>query len=98
MVYNLIITPEADKNIADACVYYDGVLEGLSEQFLLDLLSIYQVLIENPQYFSYISPKKNNELRDVKIGKFPYVVIFDIKDHVVTVYSVFHTSQKPKYR
>ena len=97
MAYNLIITPEADDNIVKACIYYDGIQDGLSDRFLSDLLSIYQVLIENPQYFSYISSKKKNRLRDVKISKFPYVIIFDIKDDVVTVYSVFHTSKKPKY-
>jgi hypothetical protein len=92
MAYNLIITPEADENIINACIYYDSVQEGLSDRFLSEVLSIYQVLTENPQYFSYISPKKKNKLRDVKIRDFPYVVIFDINKNIVTIYSVFHTS------
>lgn len=95
MTYTLVITPEAEDNIVDACNYYNSVQEGLSERFLSELLNIYISLTENPQYFSYISPKSS--LRDIIIKDFPYVVIFDIKDHFVTVYTIFHTSRKPKF-
>ncbi len=95
MTYRLVITPEAEDNVVDVCNYYNSVQDGLSDRFLAELLNVYISLTENPQYFSFISQKSS--LRDANIPDFPYVVIFDIKDHFVTIYTVFHTSRKPKF-
>jgi hypothetical protein len=65
------------------------VQPGLSVRFLAELLNVYNKLAENPQHYSFISAKRKNKLRDVKITGFPYLVIFDIKEDVVTVYAVF---------
>jgi mRNA-degrading endonuclease RelE of RelBE toxin-antitoxin system len=95
--YNLIITPSASLDVAEACVYYEGVQSGLSNRFLSELLKAYNKLSENPQHYSFIASKRKNNLRDIGIRNFPYLVVFEIDGNTVTVYSVFHTRRKPKF-
>jgi mRNA-degrading endonuclease RelE of RelBE toxin-antitoxin system len=98
VAYNLVITPAASLDVLDACIYYERVETGLSERFMSEVLATYNKLAEHPQYYSYLSPKRKNELRDVKLKHFPYLVIFDIAEDTVTIYAVFNTHRKPKYK
>ena len=98
MAYNLIITPRASLDVVDACLYYESLQQGLSDRFLSELLAAYNKVRENPQHYSFISSKRKNKLRDIRVKDFPYLVVFDITDDTVTVYAVFNSHRKPKYK
>lgn len=78
--------------------YYENAKPGLGCRFLSELLNVYNKLSENPQHYSFVSVKRNNKLRDAKIKGFPYLVVFGISGDVVTVFAVFNSYRKPKYR
>jgi plasmid stabilization system protein ParE len=94
-MYNLVITEKAASHILAAATYYEGQLPGLSERFLAELNSAYSKIGENPQHYSYIF--KNKKYRDVKLSKFPYVVIFEIDKKNVIVLAVLNTRQETKF-
>lgn len=92
MPFKLIFTKEARQDIADAYSYYETLLSGLGE-VLLDILDTnYLLLSENPYLFSFID--SNNILRDVKIDRFPYVIIYEITADTVIVYALHNTYKK----
>ncbi len=93
MAYHLIITSVAEQNVADACVYYETQHEGLSERFLDELQMAFDKIVAHPLYYSFISP--DHHFRDIKIIKFPFVVIYEIVENAVIVIAVFNTHRKP---
>ena len=94
-MYNLIITEKAESHIVAAATYYEEQLPGLSERFIAELKVAYLKIGANPQHYSYIF--KNQKYRDVKLSKFPYVVIFEIDNKDVIVLAVLNTHQETKF-
>jgi plasmid stabilization system protein ParE len=93
--YNLIITAVAEKHIVSACNYYETQQSGLSERFLAELQTACKKISANPYLYSYISANPNDKFRDVKLYKFPFVVICEVSENDVIVVAVFNTDRNP---
>ena len=86
MSYNLILTIDAQEEETEAYNYYEGIQTGLGEDLLVALEKSYNKIVENPLYYSFIV--SSNILRDVKIDRFPYLVIYLVFGNNVTVVSI----------
>lgn len=95
MTFNVIVKQEAHEDTIDAYNYYEEKQPGLGERFLETLLKKYQDLAEHPTFYGYIDEDPLKVLRDVKIDKFPYVVVYEIMDNDVIVYAVHNTYKHP---
>ena len=93
MLFELIISRKAVKETSDAYLFYERSSVGLGERFLESLEDVYKNLSLNPQYYGYINKAK--DIRDVKIKKFPFLIIFQIVNDKVFVLRVFNTSRDP---
>lgn len=93
MPFELIISRKAVNETSDAYLFYERASIGLGEKFLESLEDIYKNLCSDPQYYGYINKAK--DIRDVKIKKFPFVIIFQIVNDKVFVLRVFNTSRDP---
>lgn len=93
MSYKVEITVEAHLEITDAFNYYEKQRIGLGEDFLSELQDQLSRLSENPLSYSFIGHTRL--LRDVKIRRFPYVVVYLLRDDVVAVLSVHCTWRRP---
>jgi plasmid stabilization system protein ParE len=82
----------AAQEIIDAYDWYELQREGLGAEFLDELENLYEGLLRNPQAFSYYE----KPVRQARVSRFPYVVVFEIIDHIIIVYSVFMTAQNPE--
>ena len=96
MLYNLIIKEEALADLQNAYLYYELQQAGLGERFLTSLLEARQKLEKNPQHYSYIPEDPLQVLRDVKLKKFPFVIVLEISAKDVIIYAVHNTSKKRK--
>lgn len=76
----------------DAYDWYEEQQLGLGDRFLKELNGCYDKIESLPQ--SYAKIKSN--FRQVVLQVFPYVVVFEILNHNVIVYAVFHTSRNPR--
>jgi plasmid stabilization system protein ParE len=92
MKLKLEIKEEADEEIIDAYLYYETQQNGLGERFLMQLGKFFDEICENPKHFA--TKKKN--FREAYIRKFPYIIIYEIENEKIVVFSVFNTSQNPK--
>ncbi len=90
MNYNLIVT-------ATVTIMIDNQLPGLSQRFLNELYIAYQKIADNPQHYSFTSPAPDDKYRDIKLYKFPFVVIFKIEGTDVIVIAVFNTYRNPEH-
>jgi plasmid stabilization system protein ParE len=92
MAARLVIAPEAEFDIADAYVWYEGRRAGLGEEFL----SSVDACMESIRRQSTMYPPVHEAYRRALIRRFPYAVFFEYAEAEVTVYAVFHTSRNPE--
>lgn len=92
MSYELEIKEEADFEISEAYLYYENKQKGLGEKFLKQLNKYLEKVCINPKHFQ----TRKKDYREVYIRKFPYIVIYEIEDMKVVVFSVFNTYQNPE--
>jgi hypothetical protein len=92
MAYRIELRSLATLEVLEAYDWYEGERVGLGVEFLDELETFYDSLLRNPNAFSYYE----KPVRQGKMNRFPYVVVFEVFDDVIVVYSVFMTSQNPQ--
>ena len=92
MIYKIKIIPKAKVEISEAFFYYESVKAGLGERFIIHLESYFKRISKTPEQF----PQKRIPYREALIKKFPYLIIFEIRNTDIIVYSVFNTWQHPQ--
>jgi plasmid stabilization system protein ParE len=96
MAYNIIIGEPAREDIQTAYDHYEDERKALGEESLDELLKRFDSLSEKPYNYGFIDDQAI--IRDVKIDRFPYVIVFDIIDNKVIVHAVHCTHKHPKKR
>jgi len=96
MPFTVVVKQEAHQDTLEAYDYYEGKQSGLGERFLEALLRHYQELADHPTYYSYIDEDPLKVLRDVRLEKFPYVVVYEIAGTEVIIYAVHNTYKHPR--
>lgn len=91
MIYQLKVSQTAFREIDNAYVYYEAQSLGLGERFLKSIEETYLKLSKNPQFYSFINA--DNNIREVKIKSFPFVIIFQVIENKVLVVRVFNTNR-----
>ncbi len=91
MANELIFTPEARNDIADAYQWYEEQSLGLGMDFLRCLEVAFLSIQRNPLIYRCIQ----NNYRRTLMRRFPYSIFFEQTDSYTVVYAVFHCSQDP---
>lgn len=95
MLFRIIVTREAHQDSLDAYLYYEKKQTGLGDRFLELLEQCYSSLSQHPEHYGYINEDPLKILRDLKLEKFPFVVVFEIREKDVVVYAVHNTYKHP---
>ena len=91
MRYKIEVRALAVLEILDAFDWYELQQSGLGSDFLNELDIFYTSLYSNPKTYSYFE----KPVRQGKINRFPYLVVYEIFDTTIVVYSVFMARQNP---
>ena len=91
MPYKIEIRPLAAIEIIEAYDWYEMQRAGLGIEFLDELEIFYDSMIRNPETYSYYA----KPVREGKVKRFPYTVVYEIFDGAIVVYSVFMAKQNP---
>lgn len=91
MYYSLEIRPLAALEIIEAYDWYESQKEGLENEFLQELESFHSNLLQNPLSHSYY----DKPVRQGKLARFPYNVVYEVIEFKIVVYSVFMNKQDP---
>jgi len=88
----LKISPFAELDLEESIVHYNEQKEGLGIEFAESVVSTFDRIKENPNQF----PKEYKEMRKAETERFPFKVLFIVKDTIGYVLGIFHTSCNPK--
>lgn len=91
MSHRVIIRPEAEVDITDAAIWYQGQSPGLGEAFLAETDAAIQRIAENP--FRFPCLRRRPEVRRVLMDRFPFRVFFIRRKDASIVFRVLHSSR-----
>lgn len=92
MQRELVVRPEASADVLEASRWYDERVDGLGMRFLDQLDAAMTSIRESPSKY----PVYRNEIRRMRVNKFPYAVFFAITESRVIVLGVFHLYRDPR--
>jgi toxin ParE1/3/4 len=92
MIRPLIINLEAEVELLDARLWYDGRREGLGAELLECVQEVFDRLQRTPELF----PRVFEDLRLARVRRFPYVVVYRIDDDQLTVVAFYHSRRDPR--
>lgn len=85
--------PEAEIELNVAIDYYEECKIGLGEEFAQEIFAAIQRILAYPKAWTRLS--KNS--RRCITNRFPYCVIYQIKDEEILIVAITRLSQKPYY-
>lgn len=92
MSRTLIISPEAEADLADAKKWYDDRRDGLGAEVVEKIEEALNTIRRIP----LVSRLVYRDLRRVLVRRFPYAVFYRVTDEQITVVAVYHTSRDPR--
>jgi toxin ParE1/3/4 len=91
--------PEARAELRAAAVWYDDQRPGLGDKFLAEVTSVLEAIASAPQSWPLwpgIS-KGRAPIRRAVLGRFPYVIAYEVQENRVYVLAVAHAKRRPLY-
>ncbi len=95
MAYTVFVKQEAVDDAIEVYEYYEKKVPGLGDRFLAALAKRYSDLSLHFTHYGFIAEDPLNILRDVRIEKFPYVVVFELTATEVFIYAIYNTRKNP---
>lgn len=91
MTYEIEFSQTAKRHTLAAYDWYESKRIGLGDEFEEELQSFFQTLFINPESYSYTK----KPVRQGKINRFPFTVIYELRVNVIYILDVFDTRQDP---
>ncbi len=89
---NFNFHPLAVKELADSIDYYEDSYLGLGLEFSKEIFSTIQRILQFPKAWTKIS----QNCRRCMTQRFPYGIIYHVKEDEILIVSVMQLNQKPK--
>ena len=93
MTWKVVARPQARNDVAEAAEWYDRQREGLGDEFIEEVLEVFDALELNPLQHCRRHPTKNIRWRYPK--RFPYRVIYEVmeEERLVVIAAVIHAAR-----
>ena len=85
--------PDADAEVIEAALHYEGEREGLGGRFLADFDRALTDIQDSPEAW----PIMEEDIRRHQLTHFPYGVIYRIEGEIIRVLAVMHLHRRPGY-
>lgn len=92
MKRELRISSAAEVDVAESWDYYRIEEPGLESEFIRCVEKGYSRVVDTPFTFPLVF---STSVRRAVIDRFPFAIIFSVRDDHIFVYSVFHSSRNP---
>lgn len=89
--YKIESESAVEADVEAAFEWYEGEEPGLGLEFLDDLRSAYQRILDGP--FKYQDLRSG--IRRALTRRFPYAIYFSIEAEVIVIVAVLHTARDP---
>jgi len=91
MSYEIIVRPEAAREVQEAFDWYEEKSEGLGLEFLRAADACMAGIRRSP----IASPVMYQEVRRALLRKFPYAIFYIVKEERIIVLACFHAKRAP---
>jgi plasmid stabilization system protein ParE len=88
----LLLSPEADLDLAEAFGWYEAQRPGLGSEFFAEVAHVLERIEDAPFQYAVVQ----GETRRAIVRRFPYAVFFVADPDVVTVTAVMHGRRDPR--
>jgi plasmid stabilization system protein ParE len=88
----LLITPEAEQDLAEAKAWYGRQREGLGERFVLCVEAALDHIRRVPEAATEVYPG----VRRVVVRQFPYGVFYRVDPDQIAIIAVYHSKRDPR--
>lgn len=88
----LIVTKEAEEDLAEARSWYHRQRDGLDEEFVLCVEEALDRISRMPEAAEEVYPG----VRQVIVRRFPYGVYYKVESTYVAVIAVYHSKRDPR--
>lgn len=85
--------PDATQELRSAAIWYAAQDSALARDFLAEFRSVIEKIRRFPSTPSLYAGK----FRKVRFRRFPYAVVYDIKQDSVVIIAVMHLHRRPFY-
>jgi toxin ParE1/3/4 len=92
-VPNILFHPDVALEVKASYEWYEEQALGLGEDFLSELESAYEAIVELPDTW----PRLRREYRRFLLGKFPFSVIYRSKNESIYIVAIMHNHRRPGY-
>jgi plasmid stabilization system protein ParE len=91
MTYEVVFRRAAQREYADAALWYEERRAGLGAEFASEVERAIEAIARNPARFPII----HRDVRCIRARRFPYSVFFRIETTRVVILAVFHARRNP---
>lgn len=84
---------DARKEFFEAAEYYEEQVVGLGDDFIDEVEKVLSLIEQQPTAGSKITKTERRFL----ISRFPYGIIYSVKDESITILAVMNLKRKPGY-
>ena len=95
MSRRLIIRAEAEADISEAAVWYEGRQAGLGFELADEIGAAIRRAVERP--LSYRRLRKRPEVRRVLARRFPYRIFYIVRADAIIVFAVLHAARHDRH-
>ena len=92
-MFKLLFHPDVYFEIKNSYDWYQTQADGLGKDFVNELESAYQGIIDFPHTW----PLFQNNFRRFLLSKFPFSIIYKENMNIIYIVAVMHNSRKPGY-
>lgn len=93
MIQHLSFHESAENELNEAAEYYESQVKGLGNVFLNDVQSTIDFIQANPES----SPRILKVVRKCLLRRFPYSILYSVKDTVIYILAIAHQKRRPYY-
>jgi toxin ParE1/3/4 len=95
MSRRLIVRPEAEADITAAALWYENRDAGLGLEVTLEIRAAIGRAVKNPHI--HLRLRRRPEVRRVLARRFPYRVIFIVREDAIVVFAALHASRHDRH-
>ena len=92
MTARLIVQPEAESDLVEAFRWYESKRIGLGTDFLEAVSHAFERLSDRPLRYAVV----HRQTRRVLLRRFPYAVLYTVRDDDVYVLGILHQRRNPR--
>ncbi len=92
MTFEVLLRPEAERDLLDAAKWYEEQRPKLGQEFLDEAAATLTAIADAPLMY----PQVHRDVRRALLQRFPFGAFYRIEGSAITVVAVMHASRDPR--